>query len=96
MRGKHAGQIMIECPNTIFHLYVNNERELSKIEIFMSNIRTIKRLGLTDIYTWCNRQGIQYDTRFNYHKECSLWMNVKSYFLYSRQKMKYQLLLGAI
>ena len=37
---------MIECPNTIFHLYVNDEFEMSKIETFMNNIRTVKSLGL--------------------------------------------------
>ena len=88
---EHAGQIMIECPNTIFHIYVNNEHELSKIEVFMGNIRTVRHLGINDIYNWCNRQGISYSTQFNYHKDFSLWKNLKSYFLYSRQKMKYQI-----
>ena len=55
---KAGGQILIECPNTIFHLYIKSEQDLSKIETFMNNIRTIERLGLNDIYTWCNRQGI--------------------------------------
>ena len=32
-----------------------------------------------------------YHTQFNYHKDFSLWKNLKSYFLYSRQKMKYQI-----
>ena len=91
MREQHRGQIMIECPNTIFYLYVNNERELSKVETFMRNIRSMKRLGLQDIYNWCNRQGVLYHTQFNYHKDFSLWKNLKSYFLYSRQKMKYQI-----
>ncbi len=90
LKRNRAGQVMIECPNTIFHLYVNDEIELSKIEVFMNNIRTVRKLGLTDIYNWCNRQGIAYDTRFNYRKDFSLWKNVKSYLLYSRQKMKYQ------
>ena len=39
---EHAGQIMIECPNTIFHIYVNNEHELSKIEVFMENINLLE------------------------------------------------------
>lgn len=87
---KRIGQIMIECPNTIFHLYVKSEEEMSKVEIFMNNIRTIRRLGLTDIYTWCNRQGIDYDTAFNYRKDFSLWKNIRSYVQYSKQKIKYQ------
>ena len=94
MREQHKGQIMIEWPNAIFYLYVNNERELSKVETFMSNIKSMKRLGLQDIYNWCNRQGIQYETQFHYHPEFSLWMNFKSYLLYSRQKMKYRLPVG--
>ena len=47
---KAGGQILIECPNTIFHLYIKSEQDLSKIETFMNNIRTIERLGLNDIY----------------------------------------------
>ena len=96
MRKQHKGQIMIECPNTIFYLYVNNERELSKVETFMSNIKSIKRLGLHDIYTWCNRQGIAYETQFHYHPEFSLWTNFKSYLMYSRQKMKYGFSIGSV
>ncbi len=91
---RRIGQILIECPNTIFHLYVKNEEEMSKVEIFMNNIRTIRRLGLTDIYTWCNRQGIAYDTAFNYHKDFSLWKNLRSYVQYSKQKIKHQVRLG--
>lgn len=90
MGNSKTGQVMIECPNTIFHLYVSNENELSKIEIFMGNLRTVKKLGLNDIYNWCNRQGITYYTRFNYRKEFSFWKNVKAYHKYYTQKMKYQ------
>ncbi len=94
VRGKYSGQVMIECPNTIFHLYVNDEIELTKIEIFMSNIRTVKQLGLTDIYNWCNRQGIAYRTRFNYHRGISVWENLLSYLRYTRQKMRCQMNFG--
>ena len=81
---------MIECPNTIFHLYARDEGELSKIETFLRNIRGIKRLGLNDIYIWCNRQGILYVTKFHYRKDFSLWFNMKSYYLYFLQKFRYQ------
>ena len=47
MAEKPAGHILIECPNTIFHLYARDEGELSKIETFLRNIRGIKRLGLS-------------------------------------------------
>ena len=85
----NPGQILIECPNTIFSLYVKNELELSKIEIFMGNIRKVKNLGINDIYNWCNRQGIDYDTKFNYHKDLNLWKNLKLYFKYFKHKRKY-------
>jgi ATP-binding cassette, subfamily B, multidrug efflux pump len=39
MAEKPAGHILIECPNTIFHLYARDEGELSKIETFLRNIR---------------------------------------------------------
>ena len=35
MAEKPAGHILIECPNTIFHLYARDEGELSKIETFL-------------------------------------------------------------
>lgn len=78
---------MIECPNTIFYLYVRDEIEVSKVEIFMRNIRTVNKLGVTDIYNWCNRQGIAYSTRFNYRRKKSIWSNLRSYLRYSRHRM---------
>ena len=79
MAEKPAGHILIECPNTIFHLYARDEGELSKIETFLRNIRGIKRLGLNDIYI-----------KFHYRKDFSLWFNMKSYYLYFLQKFRYQ------
>ena len=90
MAEKPAGHILIECPNTIFHMYARDEGELSKIETFLRNIRGIKRLGLNDIYIWYNRQGILYVTKFHYRKDFSLWFNMKSYYLYFLQKFRYQ------
>lgn len=83
--------IMLECPNTIFHIYVQNEEEGSKVELFLRNMQNIEHLGLNDIYNWCNRQKIKYDTQFNYHKGLPFWVNIKSYVYYYRQKSKYQL-----
>lgn len=94
MEDNKTGQVMIECPNTIFHLYIRNEIELSKIEIFMHNIHSVKRIGLRDIYGWCNRQGIEYYTRFNYNHNFSLWRNLESFMQYSRQKWRYQYQFG--
>lgn len=34
MAEKPAGHILIECPNTIFHLYARDEGELSKLRPF--------------------------------------------------------------
>lgn len=92
---EQRGRVLIECPNTIFHLYVDDENDMSKIEIFMNNIRRVKRLSLNDIYHWCNCQGIAYETRFNYHKDFSLWRNMRSYMQYFRHKRKYQVSFGA-
>lgn len=91
VKRKVKNAVRIECPNTIFHLYVKSESEMAKLEIFMGNIRFMEKLGLTDIYNWCNRQRIEYDTKFNYHKEFTLWNTIRDYVRYSRQKMKYQL-----
>ena len=91
LKGKiKAQQITIECPNTIFHLYIRTDNEMSKLEIFMRNLRTVERLELIDIYQWCNRQRILYDTAFHYRRDNSLWKNMRSYLHYSSQKMKYK------
>ncbi|MDD6156436.1 MAG: hypothetical protein PUB52_05430 [Lachnospiraceae bacterium] len=95
-REHHFGQILIECPNTIFQLYVADEDELTKIQIFMNNLRTVHKVGLKDIYTWCNRHGIAYDVHFNYHKDISLWENVTSYCNYFHQKRKFRLNYGTV
>ena len=89
-------QITIECPNTIFSLYIRSEWEMSKLEIFMNNIRTVEKLELNDIYQWCNRQKIMYDTAFHYRKDTSVWRNIRSYMYYSRQKMKYKVRYGTV
>ena len=44
MGRKPQGQILIECPNTIFYLYVNDASDLSKIAIFTRNIRKMKEI----------------------------------------------------
>lgn len=91
MAQKLTGHVKLECPNTVFHLYARSEGEISKIDTFVKNIRSIKELGLNDIYLWCNRQGILYFTSFHYQKRFSVWGNVREYCLYSRQKLRYRL-----
>ena len=90
MKRIYEGQVLIECPNTIFQLYVNNEDELSKIEVFMKNIQSVKNMGLNDIYNWCNRHGIVYDTKFNFPKNATLDKTLRAFVSYFRLKMKYQ------
>ncbi|MDD6482326.1 MAG: hypothetical protein PUF65_08715 [Lachnospiraceae bacterium] len=94
MGKKAQGQVLIECPNTVFYLYVSDERDLSKIATFTRNLKKIREIGLNDIYMWCNRQGIAYRTRFHYRKEFSLLENMIAYIRYSQQKIKYQVLIG--
>lgn len=96
MKNTYEGQILIECPNTIFHLYVNTEDELKKIELFMNNIRRVSHIGLNDIYNWCNRQKIAYDTSFNFRKGLTPWKTIRSYVSYTKIKMKYQLKFSAV
>ena len=38
MAEKPAGHILIECPNTIFHLYARDEGELSKRPLRLSTV----------------------------------------------------------
>lgn len=85
---KIPGKIVIECPNTIFYLFIESRNDLAKIEIFMTNIQRVRKMNLCDIYNWCNRQGIKYDTSFNYHKNVPLWKTVQSYFSYFKQKRR--------
>jgi len=91
MEKDFGGLVLIECPNTIFHLYVDSEEELSKIEVFMNNMKNLNRVGLNDIYNWCNRQGILYDTKFNFHKDFTFGKTLHSFVHYIKVKLIYQL-----
>ena len=86
---KNDNSIQIECLNTIFHLFVQSEEEVTKIEIFLGNLKTVRSLSIRDVYNWCNRQGIAYDTCFKYRSELSIWKNVRLYIHYYSQKHKY-------
>ena len=89
MKKKEEQQIIIECPNTIFHLYIDSEDELSKIKVFMNNMKNVDSISLHDIYYLCNRQHVQYTTTFNYDSKMTLTEMIKSYIFYFRQKLRY-------
>ena len=52
MKNIEEQQIIIECPNTIFHLYIDSEDELSKVKVFMNNMKNVDSISLHDIYNW--------------------------------------------
>ena len=54
MKNIEEQQIIIECPNTIFHLYIDSEDELLKVKAFMNNMKHVDSISLHDIYNWCN------------------------------------------
>lgn len=89
MKNIEEQQIIIECPNTIFHLYIDSEDELSKVKVFMNNMKNVDSISLHDIYNWCNRQHVQYTTTFNYDSKMTLTEMIKSYIFYFRQKLRY-------
>ena len=91
MQQEEQSCFTLECPNTIFDIYIQSEDEGAKVQIFLNNIRYLSHLGLNDIYNWCNRQKVSYDTRFNYHRDMSLIGNMRSYIYYYRDKSKYQI-----
>ena len=68
------GMIQIQCINTIFRLFVQNEDEMTKVEIFVNNIRTMKGISLTDIYNWCNRQGRNFCMFIHYYRQKQKYM----------------------
>ena len=84
-------RVMIQCSNTIFHLYIQTEEELTKLEIFTRNLRSANKVSLTDIYQWCNRHGISYRTNFNFRRNMGFINIVYSYIHYAMQKVKYRL-----
>ena len=92
MKYTNSGQIVIECPNTIFHLYVDSEEEFSKIQVFMNNIKHMNSVSVNDIYNWCNRQHVNYSTSFNYGKSKGQTISdiVRAYIYYCRHKIKYR------
>ena len=65
MKNIEEQQIIIECPNTIFHLYIDSEDELSKVKVFM-NTTTFNydsKMTLTEMiksYIFYFRQKLRY------------------------------------
>lgn len=90
MQQENTMYVTLECPNTIFQIYIHDECEKSKFDIFMNNIRYIEHLKVKDIYEWCNHQRFSYKTHFNYNRRVPVWRNMKAYFTYFRQKTKNQ------
>lgn len=90
VEGLKTGRVMIECSNTIFHLYIRTEEELTKLEIFMRNLRSANQVSIMDVYQWCNRHGISYNTNFNFRRRMGLINTIHSYIHYTVQKLKYQ------
>lgn len=90
MRKTYLGQILIECPSSLFLLYVKDETEASKIQTFMKNIQSVNKMELRDIHTWCNRQGIDYATKFRFHKEFTLDRTLRAFLRFFKLKMKYE------
>ncbi len=90
MEGLKTGRVMIECSNTIFHLYIRTEEELTKLEIFTRNLRSANQVSIIDVYQWCNRHKISYNTNFNFHRNMGLVNTIRSYIHYTAQKLKYQ------
>ena len=90
MENLKTGRVMIACSNTIFHLYIKTEEELTKLEIFTRNLRSAKQVSIIDVYQWCNRHGISYHTNFNFRKEMGFINTIYSYIQYTTQKVKYQ------
>ena len=89
MKNIEEQQIIIECPNTIFHLYIDSEDELSKVKVFMNNMKNVDLISLHDIYNWCKGQHVQYTTNLNYNIKMTLTEMIKSYIFYFRQKLRY-------
>uniref|UniRef100_UPI0040572CAC hypothetical protein n=1 Tax=Agathobacter sp. TaxID=2021311 RepID=UPI0040572CAC len=90
MEGLRTGRVMIECSNTIFHLYIRTEEELKKFEVFMRNLRSARQVSIMDVYQWCNRHGVSYNTNFNFRRNMGFINTIHSYINYMMQKMKYQ------
>lgn len=89
MRKEKCGQVIIECPNTIFHLKIDNEEQLTKVHIFMNNIKHLESMELKDIYNWCNRQHVEYSTSFNHNRNRSISRTIGAFVFYFSKKLKY-------
>ncbi len=90
MKKSYVGQILIECPSSLFLLYVKNETEVSKIQTFMKNMSSVSKMELRDIHTWCNRQGIDYVTKFLLRKEFTFDRTLRAFLRFFKLKIKYE------
>lgn len=86
MRRKMTYEVRLLCASTVFHIYLHDENEASKLDMFLANIGAAQSLALQDLYNWCNRQKMHYNTKFCYNPRASLMENARFFLHYFYQK----------
>ena len=55
--GENTVSVVVTC---LLYTSIDSEDELSKVKVFMNNMKNVDSISLHDIYNWCNRQHVQY------------------------------------
>lgn len=75
--------IRIRCYNVIFFLECCTKTDYNKICYFGRRIQN-EKISMSDIYKWCNVQGIKYKTKFVYRNDFPLKANIWNLYTYVR------------
>ena len=63
--------VVIRYYNVWFYLHVNSEQDMVKISYLTDRIDAGEQVVMKDIYQWCQRHGIKYNSKFVYRKRFS-------------------------
>lgn len=80
--------VAIRYYNVWFYLYVNSEQDMVKISYLTDRIDSGEQMVMKDIYQWCQRHEIKYNTKYVYRKDFSLKANIWNFYSYIRGRVK--------
>lgn len=70
--------------NVIFYLLAETEMDNYKINLLGQRIENGTSIKMRDIHMWCQKQDINYKTKFKYIKEYPVCANIWNFYSYCR------------
>ena len=81
--------VAIRYYNVWFYLHVNSEQDMVKISYLTDRIDAGEQVVMKDIYQWCQRHGIKYNSKFVYRKDFPLKANIWNFYSYQKARRQW-------